>query len=175
MKQPLIIFLLLLFFYITPVYAEEMSSKNTISGGISAIWVGFGFLCPIMPGLDIEYERLLHKNFALAVNIGLDGIIRPYADLYARWYPWAGMFFADFGLGIWKQGFETWALFPVISPGIGWKIDIGKSNGWNLITGITGRVFFYEDSREDVQTSSVNTGMSVDITAKFFFKVGYGF
>jgi hypothetical protein len=173
-KKPLIIFLLLLFFYIIPICADEISSKNTISGGISAIWVGENFLrVPILPGLDIEYERLLHNNFSLAVDVGLDGLIVLYADLYARWYPWAGKFFANIGLGISKRGFETWTLFPAISPGIGWKIDIGKPNGWNLITGITGRIFFYEDQREYEVRREIDR--TVDITAKVFFRVGYSF
>jgi hypothetical protein len=169
MKKPSIIFLL--FLCTTYVYAEEVPSKNTISGGISMIYTGaFG---GILPGLNIEYERLLHNNFALAVGIGGDGFLLPYADLYARWYPWAGMFFADFGLGIWRRGFETWVSYPMISPGIGWKIDIGKPNGWNLIIGIAGRIFFYEDYRESDYVAD-NT-FTVDITAKASLKVGYSF
>jgi len=183
MKKSFIYFFLLLFLC-TFVYAEEVVSKNTTSGGIGVIWAGYPF--GILPGINMEYERLLNKNFALAVDIGLDGLILPYADLYARWYPWAGMFFANIGLGIWQRGFGTLVFTPVISPGIGWKIDIGKPNGWNLITGIIGRIFFYEDqrgvdyqynrdNREVVNNPSVYNDTSVDVTAKVFFKVGYSF
>jgi len=154
MKRALIIFLLLLFLCITSIYAEEVSSKNTISGGASVIWVGYPV--SILPGINIEYEFMLHKNFALVVDIGLDGIIRSYVDLYARWYPWGGMFFAELGLGIWWEGFNAWVLRPEISPGIGWRIDIGKPNGWNLITGITGRILFYENRSEDTLNSSIS-------------------
>jgi hypothetical protein len=179
MKKPFIIFLLLLFLCINFVYTEDTSSKNTISGEISAIWAGYFF--GILPGLSIEYERLLHKNFALAVGVGMDGLIVPYADLYARWYPGAGMFFADFGLGIWRRKFESFVLLPVLSPGIGWKIDIGKPDGWNLTIGITGRIFFYEDQevyeikQGDVYESSVENVISFDIVPKPFFKLGYSF
>ena len=127
----------------------------------------------ILPGLNIEYERTLHKNFALAVDIGRDGLLSSYVDLYARWYPWAGMFFADLGLGVWWPEFDAWILRPQISPGIGWRIDIGKPNGWNLITGITGRIVFYKNvERRD---SSIYTEESVDFTGKVFFEVGYSF
>jgi len=175
--KKLLIFLLL-FLCVTLIYAEEnnteeKSVKNTISGGVSAIYTGYFFGTYILPGLHIEYERLLHENFTLAVDIGLDGLIRPHFDLYARWYPWAGMFFTNFGLGVWRQGFDTWILTPVISPGIGWKIDIGKPNGWNLTTGIVGRIFLYED--KDINDSTVNNNSTVDITAKVYFKVGYSF
>jgi len=173
MKKPVIIILLLLFLYITPVYAEEVSSKNTISGGVSIIWAGYPFY--ILPGMNVEYERLLINNFTLAVDIGLDGLILSYADLKARWYPWNGMFFTDIGLGIWRQGFDTWILTPVISPGFGWKIDIGKPNGWNLTTGIIGRIFFFEERQIDINNSSVIQDFIIDITAKAFFKIGYSF
>ncbi|MDR0476159.1 MAG: hypothetical protein LBH43_21135 [Treponema sp.] len=174
MKRSLIIFLF--FLYIIHVHAEEVSLKNTISGGISIMWVGVGgFLPPVMPGLDIGYERLLHKNFALAVDIGVDGILIPYADLYARWYPWAGMFFADLGLGIWRQGFETWISMPWVSPGIGWKIYIGKTKRWNFTTGITGRIIFHEYHEIDNIDTVDNTIKSIEGTGKINIKVGYSF
>jgi len=171
MKKQLIIFLLFLCF--ASVYAEEVPSINTISGGASAILMPVFLGVPVMPGLTIEYERVLNDNFALAVDFGIDGFILPYIDLCARWYPWAGMFYANLGLGVWRQGFNTWILMPVISPGIGWKFDIGKPNGWNLITGLTGRIFLFEDTETD--DTSVNKNSTVEITAKAFFKVGYSF
>jgi hypothetical protein len=169
MKRSSIIFLL--FLCITSVYAEEASVNNTISGGVSIIYTGiFG---GIMPGLNIEYEHLLHNNFALAVGIGGDGLLAPYVDLYARLYPWARMFFADLGFGVWGRGFGSWVLYPMISPSIGWKIDIGKSNRWNLIIGITGRILFFEEWRESDNVAD-NT-FTVDSTVKASLKAGYRF
>ena len=164
MKKSVFPLLFLLLLYNAFVYSEEVVAKNTISVGESIVWIGspVGFL----PGLNIEYERLLSNNFALAVDVGVDALILLYADTYARWYPWAGKFFTNLGFGIWRYNFNTWNFTPVISPGIGWKIDIGEPNGWNLITGIIGRVFFYEDDRNN---------FTVDITTKIIFRVGYSF
>jgi hypothetical protein len=122
------------------VIMGQESGKNTISGGINL--TDF-----ILPGFSIGYERLLHKNFAISADIGIHSVLIPYADIHGRWYPWAGMFFVDIGMGIWvflplEDGDGSAYTFPVISPGIGWKIDIGQPNGFVLIAGIEERISF---------------------------------
>ena len=96
-------------------------------------------------GINFEYERLLNPNFSIGLDIGLD-LSWPYAEIQGRWYPWAGKFFTGFGLGtIYVFGYYKGhpnILFPVISPGIGWKIDIGKANKWVIIPSIVDRMDF---------------------------------
>jgi hypothetical protein len=112
------------------VFAQENTSraKNTVMGGPNVGLLTFG--------LDVEYERILLENLGKG-SLGIAGevgyttvIIFPifYIDARARWYPWSGKFFADLGLGY--SSFLGVTSAFMISGEVGWRIDIGKPNGW---------------------------------------------
>ena len=102
--------------------------KNTLYGGISASLSTLG----LWPGLNIEYERTLNDMFSVSIRAGTDIAILPYAEVIMRLFPWQRTFFA--GLGATTMLF----VFPImISPGIGWKIDVGAQDRWVIMPSIT--------------------------------------
>jgi hypothetical protein len=133
MAKKLIVFLAVFGVCGTALFAWE----NTVVGGPN---IGL-----LTQGLDVEYERVLLDGFlgdgtlAIVAEAGYIGIfflpIYYYIDARARWYPWSGMFFADVGLGYGS----LFGLIPtfLISPEIGWRIDIGDTDGWVIIPSVT--------------------------------------
>jgi len=124
-KKKLLFCLMLVVIVTGGVFAQERA-PNTFLGGINVGFLTFG--------LDIEYERafpgLLPGLFAVAVETGYTTIIIfPIynIDVRARWYPWAETFFADVGVGY--GSFLGVATAFQISPGVGWRIDVGEPNG----------------------------------------------
>ena len=108
------------------------------------------FLVP--PGFNLGYERLLNNYFSVGLDIGSNGPW-PYAEIQGRYYPWSKTFFAGIGIGIWGiiPSYQSIAS-PIISPEIGWKINIGKTNRWVIIPRVIGHIrsgfydFPYSDS-----------------------------
>ena len=150
-------------------------SKNTISGGINIsgpIIAGyFNLWYPLFPGINFEFERLLSGNFAIAADAGIDLFILPYAGIRARWYTGRKIFYADIGLGIMGSTLNSEALLPVLSSGIGWKIDIGEPGSWVLMTGISERIavsFYLYDGK-----TLAFGGMM--LVTRMHFSIGYSF
>ena len=110
----------------------QESAKNTLYGGISLT----SYVTYIATGFTIEYEHSLNNMFSVSIDMGID--LLPYAEIKGRWYPWSKTFFTGLGIGIW--GFFPYPedyLSLLISPAIGWKINIGKQNRWVLVPNIT--------------------------------------
>ena len=142
------------------VFAQERA-PNTFLGGINIGLLTFG--------ADIEYERafpgLLPGLFAVAAETGFTTVlIFPIynIDVRARWYPWAKTFFADFGVGF--GSFFGWSSALQISPGVGWRIDIGESNGWVIVPSLQYN-YFVAFSEVDFSGSLI----------KICFRMGYSF
>ena len=131
MKKIFILGFLLSFLCIYNVQGEE-SPKNVITFGPYYSSQMFFFLLP--SGINIGYERLLNNYFSVGLNIGMN-FFWPNAEIQGRYYPsWSKTFFTGFGIGI-------WASFPVISPEIGWKMNIGETNRWVIIPHVIGHIF----------------------------------
>jgi hypothetical protein len=139
MRKIIIAGFLLAFGAANGLFGQE-SAKNTLSAGIN-----LSGIFPAFPGINVGYERLLTKHFSVAFDMGVDTVIFPYAEVSGRWYPWEGSFFAHLGLGVWSLLPIIGLIGPqlVVSPGIGWKIDIGEKNGWFLIPNLTGKIIIY--------------------------------
>jgi hypothetical protein len=90
-------------------------------------------------GVTIVYERFISEKFSVVSEVDVSifyGLFTSvlFAEVSGRFYPFAGSFYADFGIGYGILGsisLETKGL--LLSPGFGWKIDIGRTNGFFLI------------------------------------------
>jgi hypothetical protein len=136
-----IIFVLILVIFIKGGVFTQEKTENTITGGLN-------FLVYLPFGLDIEYERILINNFlgrglfSITGNVGYYTLIffdLVCVDVHARWYPWSRIFFVDVGVGC---ASFFWVPAFMLSPELGWKIDIGKPNGWVIIPSIAVSLFF---------------------------------
>jgi hypothetical protein len=127
------------------IFAQEKSANvknNWISGELGIF--GFG----------ARYEYMLSPNLSIGANVYFNTLIilndfGVTANL--RYYPWGKTFYAELGLGYgYHMGFETigkdenvtdivdWLQTTgiLITPGLGWKIDVGKPGGFYLYPGI---------------------------------------
>ncbi|GMO16849.1 MAG: hypothetical protein LBG79_01080 [Spirochaetaceae bacterium] len=127
MKKKVFLGLAILMLAAGGVFAQE-KAKNTIAGGLDL---------GLFSGVSIDYERMLNDKFALGIEAGYDlaFFIIPdiFADVQVKWYPWAGKFYADLGAGYAQIFYVVPAI--MITAGAGWKIDIGKPNGFILDLG----------------------------------------
>lgn len=130
----------------------QTGDLNTASAGINIGLLAFG--------LDAEYERVimprlnfggLNTKLALAGELGFQTVIWlpiHYFDVRARLYPWSGIFFADLGLGYaWVLGGLISAF--MVSPQIGWKIDIGGKGKWLVMPSAAYCYFFLNGASPD--------------------------
>jgi hypothetical protein len=162
-----IILVLILAISIAGGVSAQERAKNTITGGLN-------FFVYLPFGLDIEYERVLINNFlgkglfSITVDVGYYTLIffdSSWADVHARWYPWSRTFFLDVGLGCMAN---FWTSAFTISPKVGWKIDIGKPNGWVIIPSIAAS-FFVTGEGWPISLYPVNFLPKIDIS------IGYSF
>ena len=152
------IFIVLLFIILTVNVNSEELEINVIYGGISTspvgIAYGISFWSPhILFGLNLEYERLFNEMFSLALDIGIDPLLTPYAEIKGRWYPRSNIFYLGLGTGIW--GFiplsfinDSGGYSISLSPTIGWRINTGKNNKWIIMPNITSRFLLYQNNSE---------------------------
>jgi hypothetical protein len=145
MKKLLI--LVLMAFAIGNLFAQEgklqSSPKHWISGEVGLIAGGLRYEMMLSPKLSVGGTAFYNSFFFLWNSIGV--------NVTARYYPWAGKFYAELGAGYGTvTGTETvnvpdWygsGTHPVefiytnsgamITPGIGWKIDVGQPGGFFL-------------------------------------------
>jgi hypothetical protein len=112
---------LLIFLVVSGVNAQSVKSPNTITVGLTNLFFG---------GVA-SYERALNENFSIGVDTVGAFIFPTEAGVLLRgyYYPGGGNFFWDVGLG---YGGGVTLLPPgagaglLISPGFGWKNDIGQ-------------------------------------------------
>ncbi|MCL2720720.1 MAG: hypothetical protein FWD47_05215 [Treponema sp.] len=150
MKRYFLVCLLFVLFAASGVFAQEDRAPNTVLGGINIGFLTFG--------ADVEFERtfpglLPMGTLAASIEAGYTTVlIFPIfnADVRARWYPWSNMFYADigFGYGSLFYGFGTASAF-IISPGVGWRIDIGQPNAWVFVPSIQFNYFAGSKSNDD--------------------------
>ena len=111
-------------------------------------------------GSMLSYERVLSPNLGIGVEFALDFIgiptlyndgekddttswvaLTPFSmDAFVRYYPWAGTFFAQLGLGIQTTTLTDGIPGTIALKGsgfhakaqVGWRLDIGKPNHWGF-------------------------------------------
>jgi hypothetical protein len=96
-------------------------------------------------------------QLALGVEAGEDKLLSiipaDFFDVQAKWYPWSGKFYADLGLG-YAQLF--WIVPSImITGGVGWKIDVGKPNGFVLDFGAAVDCFAITGEFDEGEPSNV--------------------
>ncbi len=127
------------------LFAQEEASANArsnwISGEVSILGVG------------ARYERMLNDNWSVGANVFYNSLLVDAfgVEAFGRYYPWAGNFYAEIGAGFAHHSpvTENERLLDepfdgfMISPGIGWKIDVGNPGSFflnpNIIIPIFGR------------------------------------
>jgi hypothetical protein len=108
------------------VFAQD--AKNWISGEVSIL------------GAGARYERMLTPKFSLGADVYWTSLFFFWNDFGAnavgRFYPWAGKFYTELGLGLGVHTGLTAMTGVDIVPGLGWKIDVGKKGGFFIEPGI---------------------------------------
>ncbi|GHU60222.1 hypothetical protein FACS189444_6820 [Spirochaetia bacterium] len=113
-------FVLLLILSGTYIFAKD----NRVFAGING------------SGVTIAYERLISEKFSVVAEADASlayGLLASvlFADVRGRFYPFARSFYADFGVGYGLAGsFSLSTKGMLFSPGFGWKIDMGKPDGF---------------------------------------------
>jgi hypothetical protein len=115
-------------------------AKNWISGELSLL------------GAGVSYERMLGSQFSVGGDVYWSSFFIILNELevgaFGRFYPWAGIFFVEAGLGFhlhtWVTGNLEWEVISgiAITPAVGWKIDVGNPGGFFIRPGIKFPVTF---------------------------------
>jgi hypothetical protein len=114
------------------IASKTFAKDNIIYAGLNGL------------GATVSYERFITKKFSLVPEINaayFSGVLSTelLGEVRARYYPFSGSFFVDFGLG---YGLLLQMYYPypaqgiLASPGVGWKIDIGKPDGFIFNIGL---------------------------------------
>ena len=135
----------------------ESDQFNTLGLHLNLIGAGAAF----------NYERSFNPNFSLLGEISLD--IIPVAFTLAakaRYYPFGRAFYLEMGagygmtigyvgliagyanliaemftFGLADTNWDVWMHGVVLTPGLGWKIDLGKPGGFTLPIGLGINIF----------------------------------
>lgn len=147
MTKRFFLFFICLLVLIGGVFAQsEERAKNNISLSAGII------------GAELSYERMFNRHFSVLADVSYTTLI--VMDEFTvsgkgRWYPFGKIFYLDLGLGFsygegvaGAVGDMILLLFTfgnhdvesdvfrsggfLIQPGLGWKIDIGKPDGFVL-------------------------------------------
>jgi len=166
MKIKVIIGVILISLCISTVSGQE--NRHMVTGGFNTVLfpnlnaMSFSLL---MPGLTLEYEYMLSKNFSLGVGIGTNFLYSLlYSEIQGRWYPWARVFYVEMGLGLYGKFFYP---YLYVFPEAGWKINIGKRNKWALMPTIGGRMLFGKYSDEIAANFFVLSEIGLKMGYKF--------
>ena len=134
-KKRIFILLVLAVIVVGGVFAQKKKSdvKNWISGEVSLF------------GGGARYERMLSDSWSIGATYFWNTFFfvsdSSGAMAAARFYPGAGAFYIELGLGFgWVEPWAllAWANYPdtlygvMINPGIGWRIDFGDPGGFYI-------------------------------------------
>ena len=141
-KKCIFLFLVLALVIAGGVFGQNNDIKNWVSGEVSIL------------GGGVRYEYMLFPNLSLTVNAYYSTLIiwRDWGFTGgARFYPLANMgLFGELGLGFgehrgvgtlsdddWGE-YNDWikTLGFIISPGVGWKLDVGTPGGFYIQPGL---------------------------------------
>ena len=120
-------------------------------------------------GLSLGYGRFLNEKVSLGIDLGTLSRVMRYVEARGDWYPGSGIFHMGLGFGAFGFVGDLAYLFPD-SPrlfafaGVGWRVDIGKQDGWILLPGIKARLPL---DRSD--------WTMMPVLPEFSVRLGYGF
>jgi len=138
----------------------------------------------------LEYERLLGEHFSAGAGISTQRTEASfmdfhYAEAFARFYPGRkDSFFLKLGMGAYRLSFSSRLLYilsdasaedvtngsimlPLISTGMGWKIDTGRRSSWFLFPNFNARII--------ILASLPNPVIPIGALFEVGLKVGYRF
>jgi hypothetical protein len=113
---------------------NKSGAKNRFSGEFS------------ISGAGARYERMLGPKFSIGIDVYWNSLLMIWneseAGIFGRFYPWQGTFFWELGLGL--HSHTALSFFKgivaingaAVSPGFGWKIDVGKPGEFFIAPGI---------------------------------------
>jgi hypothetical protein len=124
------------------VFAQSGGAKNWVGGQLGLL------------GAGVRYERFLTPNWSVGGAAYWNSLFffwnNTGVKAFGRYFPWAGNFFAELGLGFgYRTGTDdfdytaasgveyTWSGAYTMSgfliePGVGWKIDVGAPAGFYI-------------------------------------------
>jgi len=153
------------------VFAQEGGSgiKNWISGDVSLIGVGTRYERMLDENLSIGGTIFFHSFFLFWNSVGI--------NVTARYYPWAGAgnFYAELDVGFGTVTNTKRAINGVmVSPGVGWKIDLGKPGAFYInpmisLPIVLGRSYSYRDGK------TTDSGFKIGTNFRPAFGMGYAF
>jgi hypothetical protein len=99
----------------------QSEPKNWISGEASLLGAGVSYERMLTPNFSVGGTMFYHTFFFFFTSLGV--------NVTGSFYPWAGMFYTEIGLGFGSNFTLNGAM---ITPAVGWKIDVGKTGGFFL-------------------------------------------
>jgi hypothetical protein len=125
------------------VFAQSGGAKNWVGGQVGLL------------GAGVRYERFLTPNWSVGGAAYWNSLFFFWNNMgvkaFGRYFPWAGNFFAEMGLGFgYRTGTEDYeyksydgttitagdTVYAIsgflIEPGVGWKIDVGAPAGFYI-------------------------------------------
>jgi hypothetical protein len=121
--------------------AGSISGQESESGAENWLSAELGLL-----GVGARYERMLGPKFSIGLDVYWNSAFLYWnefeAGIFGRFYPWEGTFFWELGLGF--HNHTALSFFKgivvingaAVSPGLGWKIDVGKPGEFFITPGI---------------------------------------
>ena len=111
------------------VFAQERTAAGTkfwLQGEVSIVGGGGRIEYMITDNLSVGFNA--YTTMTIIFALGDTGAIA-----VARYYPWAGIFYAGLGLGFQKHrnGEPLTTGFGIV-PEIGWKMDVGSPGGFYI-------------------------------------------
>jgi hypothetical protein len=124
------------------VFAQSGGAKNWVGGQVSLIGAGARYERFLTPNWSVGGAAYWNSLFFFWNNVGVKA--------FGRYFPWAGNFFAELGLGFgYRTGWDDYeyevngvtydagsTLYAtsgfLIEPGVGWKIDVGNPAGFYI-------------------------------------------
>lgn len=140
------------------VAEESELPKHMVSVGVS----GMGsFPCIVGADFFASYEFAIIPQFSVGASAAFqmypmaiwgivfdtlengESAVKSYVgtlvEAQAHWYPWAGSFHVDAGLG-WSYYLSSMHTL-LIAPGVGWRIDFGEPGGFFINIGLRAEIF----------------------------------
>jgi hypothetical protein len=161
------------------VFAQSGGAKNWVGGQLSLLGAGVHYERVLTPNWTVGGAAYWNSLFFFWNNVGVKA--------FGRYYPWAGNFFAELGVGFGLrtgtsdyeyEGYNYGATFYslagfLLEPGIGWKIDVGNPNGFYIQPVISIPVVL--GSKEYSIWSSTGDNKKFGVGVGFIAAFGMGF
>ena len=172
MKTRIFFLLVLMAAVLRGVSAEEPPGPlHWLSAEVSLIGNGFRYERQLSSRLSVGGTAFYHIFFLIWTSMGITASV--------RFYPWAGAFYAEVGLGCGvvfgtdygPAGSEVYSAYGVmITPALGWRVDLGKPGGFYINPLVALPVVLGDKERWYGET-----GFGVGVNCRPAFGIGYAF